>query len=104
MLTTKPMTTGSTVVRMTLFIQGEAHPISHLGRDFLILVTPLDLPPTGAELLMTVDGAEDRWQIHLPDGIRCTRRKTPITRINVLATSSESAQTLSSGAAHRDAC
>ena len=52
-------------VRMTLYLEGRALPISHLGPDFLIVKTPIDHPPTDAEIELVIDGQERRWPVRL---------------------------------------
>jgi hypothetical protein len=52
--------------------------VAQLGPDFLMLRTPVDHPPCGAEIAMSIDGHESRWAVHLPNGIQAARRETAI--------------------------
>jgi hypothetical protein len=65
-------------VRMALCVNGEVLPISQLGPDFLILKSPTEHGPTRAEIIMSIDGQEKRWRVHLVEGIAPTTRKTKI--------------------------
>jgi hypothetical protein len=51
-----------------------------LGPDFLVLEKPIDHPPVDAEIRMSIDGNEDCWRVHLPEGIKAGQRKTIISR------------------------
>jgi hypothetical protein len=70
--------THSAVVRMELRLNGSALSISHLGPDYLILAEPVDHPAADAEIIMSIDGDESRWSVHLPAGLSTTSRRTPI--------------------------
>jgi hypothetical protein len=63
---------------MQLFVNGHALKIAQLGPQFLMLDQPVEHPPADAEILMSVDGKQERWQVHLPDGISTTTPTTPI--------------------------
>jgi hypothetical protein len=65
-------------VRMHLSINGHVLTIGQLGPDFIILRDPIDHPPTRAEITVSIDGQEQRWPIHLPDGITVTAVQTSI--------------------------
>ena len=65
---------------MQLFVNGHALKIAQLGPQFLMLDQPIENPPADAEILMSVDGKEDRWRVHLPDGISTTEPTTPISQ------------------------
>ncbi len=67
-------------VRMHLRLNGHVLPIAQLGRDFLILKTPIDHPPADAEIDLTIDGVEDRWRVYLIDGLAVGARKSRIGR------------------------
>ncbi|MEX1027446.1 MAG: hypothetical protein WD049_05495 [Candidatus Paceibacterota bacterium] len=47
-------------VRMHLSVNGHVLSIGHLGPGYVILDTPIDHPPTDAEIRMSVDGKESR--------------------------------------------
>ncbi len=63
---------------MQLFVNGHVLKIAQLGPQFLMLDQPIENPPADAEILMSVDGKEERWRVHLPDGISATAPTTPI--------------------------
>ena len=63
---------------MQLYVNGEALPIAQLGPDFLILKSPCEHPPARAEIVMSIDGNEKRWKVHLVEGIAVGHRKTRI--------------------------
>jgi hypothetical protein len=63
---------------MELHVGGSVLPISHLGRDFLILAQPVDHPPAQAEIVMSIDDSHSRWRVQLPAGLSTTSRRTPI--------------------------
>lgn len=65
---------------MQLCVNGDVLPIAQLGPDFLVLRGPANHPPCDAEIAMSIDGHESRWQVRLVDGIKAWRRKTAISR------------------------
>jgi hypothetical protein len=65
---------------MELCVNGHILPIAQLGPNFLVLENPIDHPPEDAEIGMWIDGREDRWRVHLADGIKTGQRKTAISR------------------------
>jgi hypothetical protein len=67
-------------VRMALHVNGLVLPIAQLGLDFLVLKSPINHPPANAEIAMSIDGHEDRWRVHLADGVQAGERKTKISR------------------------
>lgn len=50
-------------------------PLAQLALDFAIAAEPIELPPCSGEILMTVDGAETRMPVRLPDGIGTAQRR-----------------------------
>jgi len=66
----------SAEVRITLSVGDRVFRAAQLGPDFVVLRTPVDHPPATAEVVLTIDGSESRWRVHLPGGIRADRRKT----------------------------
>jgi hypothetical protein len=68
----------SAEVRMQLSANGHSFPISHLGPEFVILKNPVDLPPTEAEITLSIDGRVRRWLVHLPEGIAAGRQRTKL--------------------------
>jgi len=76
-MSAKPNKLGySADVRMQLNVNGFVLPIGQLGPDFIILRNPTDHPPTEAEIVMSIDGEERRWHVHLPEGISPERPRT----------------------------
>lgn len=67
-------------VRIHLYLNGHVLPVAQLGRDFLVLKTPVDHPPADAEIAMSIDGDESRWPVRLVDGIASVQVKTRIAR------------------------
>jgi hypothetical protein len=65
-------------VEMELRLDGSVLKISDLGPDFLILAQPIDHPPAQAEIVMSVDGKEDRWPVWLPAGLSPASQRTEI--------------------------
>lgn len=62
---------------MTLLLNGDTIPIAQMGPDFLILDEPVDHPPCVADVVLSVDGKEERWSVRLPEGIQRNRRRVP---------------------------
>ena len=69
----------SATVRMQLFVNGQVLKIAQIGPRFLMLDHPISYPPSEAEVLMSVDGREERWRVRLPDGISVVARTTAIS-------------------------
>lgn len=63
-------------VRMQLNVNGFVLAIGQLGPDFIILRDSVDHPPTEAEIVMSIDGEESRWNVELPNGISPERLRT----------------------------
>jgi hypothetical protein len=63
---------------MELHVSGSVLPISHLGRDYLILAQPVDHPPAQAEIVMSIDDSHSRWPVQLPAGLSTTSWRTQI--------------------------
>jgi hypothetical protein len=64
---------------MSLQIDGERHRITHLAADYVTLASPFPCAPTDGEILLTIDGVEDRWAVHLPAGIDTLSTRIPIS-------------------------
>lgn len=71
----------SAIVRMDLHLNGHVFSIGQMGMDFLVLDHPIDHPPADAEISMSIDGREDRWRVHLAEGIQTGKRKTAISAL-----------------------
>jgi hypothetical protein len=63
-------------VRISLFVNGLVLPVAQLGPDFLILRNAVEHAPSDAQISLSIDGAENRWTVHLVDGIHPDRLKT----------------------------
>jgi hypothetical protein len=63
---------------MELSVNSHVLSIAQLGPDFLILDTPVEHPPSDAEIAIWIDGHERRWHVFLTDGITAGQ---PTTRI-----------------------
>lgn len=63
----KPVTSNgySADVRMTLLIDGQQLPVAQAGGDRIVLRQPASLPSPDAELVISIDGQEDRWRVAL---------------------------------------
>ena len=66
---------------MALLLNERVLPIAQLGPDFLFLVSPASHPPGLAEVLLSVDGHEERWTVRLPDGIQPADERVSVSRI-----------------------
>ena len=62
-----------------LCVNGYVMPIAQLGPNFVVLKNPTDHPPVDAEIVMSIDGDESRWRVHLAHGIQSALRKTSIS-------------------------
>jgi hypothetical protein len=67
---------------MQLNVNGHVLRIGQLGPDFLILRDAIDHPPADASILLSIDGDESHWTVHLPDGIQANKPETRICRCN----------------------
>jgi hypothetical protein len=66
----------SAMVRMHLLVETRKLSVAQVGPDFLILEEPASFGPTRAELVVEIDGAQERTLVFLPDGIRATDQRT----------------------------
>lgn len=64
---------------MQLCVNGHVLSIGQLGPDFIILDNPADIPPSEAEIALSIDGREKRWAIFLEDGVTAGQKKTRIS-------------------------
>jgi hypothetical protein len=55
-------------VQLSLETSGRVYPLAQIGPDFVVLREPTDLPPGNAEVVMRVEGSEQRWRVTLPNG------------------------------------
>jgi hypothetical protein len=58
----------SAAVRLYLEAEGQTWPLAKMGRNHVVPACRIDLPPCDAVVVMTVDGAERRWNVRLIDG------------------------------------
>jgi len=56
-------------------------PIAQMGPDFLILDNPIEHGPCVADVVLSVDGHENRWAVRLPEGIRRDHKRVPGAKI-----------------------
>jgi hypothetical protein len=69
----------SAEVRIDLILNGQTLSVGQLGPDFLVLDHPAEQPAGTADILMSVDGREQRWSVRLPEGLRLDQRKVRIS-------------------------
>jgi len=65
---------------MRLFINGSSIGITHMGRDFVRLESPIQYPPGEATILLRVDDSESRWKVRLPNGISADSERVAIAK------------------------
>ncbi len=63
---------------MRLIVNGTSIGITHMGRDFVIVESPTEYPPSKASILLKVDESESRWNVRLPDGISAGSKRVAI--------------------------
>ncbi len=63
-----PAESLSTDVDGWVFIEGVRHPLWQIGPDRLMLRRSIDSAPQPAEVLLSIDGAENRMRVFLPEG------------------------------------
>ncbi len=66
-------------VRMHLSVDGHTMSIGHLGPDYVVLDTPIDHPPSDAEISLSVDGSKSRWKVRLIDGLSASQARSRIS-------------------------
>lgn len=66
-------------VQMHLSVNGHTLSIGQLGSDYVILDTPIDYPPSDAEISLSVDGKESRWKVRLIDGLSASQGESRIS-------------------------
>ena len=65
-------------VRMHMRVNGHTVNIGQLGPDFLILDSAPELPPSQAEITVSIDGRVRQWSVQLPDGVSAAKVRTRI--------------------------
>ncbi len=63
---------------MHLMVNGFSLRVAQMGRDFLLVESPVSHPPATACLIMQIDQTERRWNVRLPDGIFADARRVAI--------------------------
>ena len=63
---------------MRLIADGEMIPITHMGRDFLLVRSLSDHPPGDATIILQVDKSERQWKVRLPKGISKNSRRVAL--------------------------
>jgi len=71
----------SAEVRIDLILNGRTLSVGQLGPDFLVLDHPAEQPAGTADILMSVDGREQRWSVQLPEGLRLGQRRARISSL-----------------------
>ena len=70
--------------------------MAQLGPGFLLLDAPNNHPPGLASIVLRVDQNEERWNVHLPDGISADSQRVSI----VAATETDSNAEVPDGGQH----
>ena len=68
----------SALVNMRLLVNGHSLDVAQMGPDFVLLDTPVDLPPSAASLVLRVDQSERCWTVNLPNGISAGAKRVAI--------------------------
>ena len=66
---------------MRLILNGTPIRITHMGPDFVLVDSPIDLPPCEASILLRVDDSESQWQVRLPEGISRNSKRVALALI-----------------------
>jgi hypothetical protein len=69
----------SAQVTMRLLVDGFSLRVRQMGRDFLLIDSPVNHPPAGADLILEVDQNERRWSVFLPQGISADSNRVTIS-------------------------
>ena len=70
----------SAQVTMRLLVNGFSIPVTQMGRDFLLVDSPVNHPPTDASLILQVDQNERCWNVRLPEGISTASKRVAIAK------------------------
>ena len=65
---------------MRLLVNGFSLAVTQMGRDFLLVETPVNHPPTDASVILQVDESERRWNVRLPEGISVASKRVVISK------------------------
>ena len=63
---------------MRLIVNGFSIPVRQMGRDFVLLDSPVNHPPADASLILQVDQSERSWKVRLPEGISTASHRVAI--------------------------
>jgi hypothetical protein len=55
-------------VSLRMLVAGSTYELSHVAPDFVRLRTPVEIPPSDAEIIVSVDGRESTSRVRLPNG------------------------------------
>jgi hypothetical protein len=80
MTITKNQPGHSADVRMRLLLNGHSLRIAQMGPNFLLLEDTADHPPATAEVVVSVDGQAERWQVRLPNGLHSGEKHVLIAK------------------------
>ena len=61
-------TNYSANIRLQLLVGDQIFPLAKIGPESIVLREAIELPACEAEISMSVDGREHRWQVFLTDG------------------------------------
>ncbi len=68
-------------VQMHLLLNGSELSISHMGPDYIRLSKPAEHAACRAEIVLIIDGVEERWPVFLPEGLRREHGRVPVSRM-----------------------
>jgi hypothetical protein len=63
---------------MRLLVNGFSISVRQMGRDFLLIDSPVNHPPADASLILEVDQSERSWTVRLPEGISSASHRVTI--------------------------
>lgn len=55
-------------VRLELVAEGRSIPLAKIGPETVFATAPVDLPPCDAQVIMSVDGRVEQWNVRLSRG------------------------------------
>jgi hypothetical protein len=65
----------SSLVHLSLVTEYGTIRLSQIGPHFVVVSKAQDLPPCDAEIIMRVNGQENRWKVRLVEGISASDRQ-----------------------------
>jgi len=68
----------SATVRMRLLVGAQSYAVAKVGPDFIVVKESVHLELCRAQLVVEIDGVEDRSSMLLPDGVRGPDERTRI--------------------------